>query len=105
MGLLASWRDQLTSAGVTAADADQKMYELAIEQYASAAELNSQNNDRKSGLIHNAGEWLTGCLILVVAAAIPYTISRMKQQQALQGECGTSSIHVTKAIGRKCERD
>jgi hypothetical protein len=66
MGELSRWRDEIVAAGYSTFRANQEVEALMTARYAVCAERNSLNNDQKSGYIHNAGEWLTGCLVLVI---------------------------------------
>ena len=77
MGELSRWRDQVIAAGYSAFRAQQEVEALMTAQYAVSAERNALNNDEKSAYIHKAGEWLSGCLVLVILAAIPYSINKI----------------------------
>jgi len=77
MGDLSTWRDEIIALGYSPFRANQEVEAVMTAQYAVCAQRNALNNDQKSAYIHSAGEWLSGCLVLVILAAIPYSINKI----------------------------
>ncbi|MGZ8285009.1 MAG: hypothetical protein ACXW27_03920 [Allosphingosinicella sp.] len=91
MGEMSRWRAEIMSAGYSAFRANQEVEALMAARYAVCAERNALNNDQKSGYIHKAGEWLSGCLVLVILAGIPYSINKISPDAPTKAAQGNSA--------------
>jgi hypothetical protein len=102
MGPLVVWREEALTKGIAVSQIEADINRIMSDQYANAAERNALNNDDKSGYIHNAGEWLTACLVLVIAAGVVYTIHRVTGGAETMRPVGHPTS-VELQIGANCE--
>jgi hypothetical protein len=99
---LRAWREQIIANGDTEQYADEQVDRVMTKQYSEAAELNSKNNDDKSGYIHRAGVSLVICLVLVLLSSIPYIYVKTKSPDDLKGLADRVSMQIDHIGGPSC---
>lgn len=77
---LESWRSDIIALGYTPIQADEQLREFLITSYANANDINTINNEAKSGYLYRATQGLVGCLVALMIASPAYLLSKSTRE-------------------------